>query len=76
MTPEEKQQHDAAARARAEKIKEDVMHSIAAMVCARIDDMPIDELREQVVKRLRSMPKEERTREVERMMQAVEEIRD
>ena len=69
MTPKEKQQREAAERARAEKIKEDVMRAVAILIT---DAWTLDELREHVVRRLLALPKEERMRELKRIMRAVD----
>jgi hypothetical protein len=67
VTPEEKRR-DAKASARAEKIKEDVMRTVTILLA---DAWSLDELREHVVRRLLALPKEERTRELKRIMRAV-----
>jgi hypothetical protein len=69
MTSKEKQQREAAERARAEKIKEDVMRAVAILIT---DAWTLDELREHVVRRLLALPKEERMREIKRIMRAVD----
>jgi hypothetical protein len=69
MTPEEKRRRDAKASARAEKIKEDVMRAVAILIT---DAWTLDELREHVVRRLLALPKEERMREIKRIMRAVD----
>jgi hypothetical protein len=71
MTPEEKRRRDAREKARAEKIKEkeDVMRAVAILIT---DAWTLDELREHVVRRLLALPKEERMREIKRIMRAVD----
>ena len=69
MTSKEKQQREAAERARAERIKEDVMRAVAILIT---DAWTLDELREHVVRRLLALPKEERMREIKRIMRAVD----
>jgi hypothetical protein len=70
MTSKEKQQREAAkASARAEKIQADVMRAVAILLT---DGWTLDELREHVVRRLLALPKEERLRELKRIMRAVD----
>ena len=68
MTPKEKRR-EAAERARAEKIQADVMRAVAILLT---DAWTLDELREHVVRRLLALPKEERMREIKRIMRAVD----
>jgi hypothetical protein len=70
MTSKEKQQREAAkASARAEKIQEVVMRAVTILLT---DAWSLDELRGHVVRRLLALPKEERMRELKRIMRAVD----
>jgi hypothetical protein len=69
MTPKEKQQREAAKRARAQEMKAEVMRAVAILIT---DAWTLDELREHVVRRLLALPKEERMREIKRIMRAVD----